>query len=441
MAGVVAALTPLSVVFAQSAEPTYTLTLPDKQRLRLEASVVSDPQGRRIARVASVPTPAKKNEFLLEATAVIDADGAARFGQAAFGISVLPPSRFEAKQQDSGDFTIVVPEERGTLPFGAPLVTTQSAQMFLGRLYQWDKGGEQNFALFVDFGWKPLEIVTLKLKADGTENVELADGKVTARRLRYEAAIPHLGDDQRKGVFYIGPLGEILRCDSAALGLPFKLRGPVKREEQKRLVGAVFLPTDRFKIFLNAERTEAGYDIALKLNEQPIGAKTTCDAHYIPTRIESPWRGRPLTAIVEGNNLHYSLAPGVPEIAPVPSGRPWFIPFWILTELWESGKGTFAGMKIGETREGDFLPLVSGLSDKGPFTLERQPDKAITLSGETVTVTRYRLQSAARTCDLYTDGSRLLACLSNDDFRITRDGLEEWAASLKPPSAPVKQEK
>ena len=423
---------------AQTPESNYTITLPDKQKIAVAVSVRNNRDGGRAARIVSrAPSAGTPAPLLMDVTAETNADGVPLRSQIALGVDAANPARFEARRTPEGEYAVGMMEERRTLPFGATLVSAQTAQMFLGRLYKFDKGGEQSFALFVDYGWKPLEIVTLNLRADGTEVIELTEGKVTARRLRYEAAISHIAKVDQKGVFYIGPLGEILRCDTAALGLPFKLRGPVKREETKRLVGAIAVPIDTLKILLKAERDIDGYNIAVRLNDQPFGPKTSCDLNYLPTRIESNWLGRAMTAVVAENQVQCVLAATPPEVSAAPSNHPWFIPHWIVTELWEGETGQFKGMKVGEKREGDFLPLVSGLVERGPFTIARQPDAKATLGEGTVTVFCYRLQSAKQTYQLYTDGSRLFVCQGSDGFRVVRDGWESYADALKPPTAPT----
>ncbi len=436
-------LTGSGQIRAQAPEPTYTLVLPGKQTVHLQIQARTGLRGPQIARIFNTPVSplatdkSKKSDFILDASIVKDPNGIPTLARLSFGADNTSLIAFEGRRMPDGVFRVSIPEERKTLPFGAPLVTNLTAQIFLGRLYQWEKGGEQNFALLVDYGWKPIEITTLKLTANGKETITLADGKFEARKLRFEASVPHLGATPQKGDLYIGPLGEILRCDSPLFGLPFRLRGPAKREEGKRIIAQIFLPTDRLTASIKAERTNDRYDVTLYLNENVVSS-ARAGLDYQATHFESSSRGRPFIANIYGNQLQYILSEAAPEDQTYDTGRPWFAPYWLVTALWENDNASFGGMSPGEKRKGEAPQKIAGLLQDNSFTLERLTDTTAEIGNSTFPVRHYRMTAEKSITDLYTDGSRLIASLNSDGMTITRDGWETWAAAQDPPKKPVK---
>jgi hypothetical protein len=95
-------------------------------------------------------------------------------------------------------------------------------------------------------------------------------------------------------------------------------------------------------------------------------------------------------------------------------------------------------MTPGEKRDGDLPPKIAGILQDATFTLERLPDTEAEIGDRTFPVRRYRMKTEKVVTDLYTDGSRLIACLNSDGMTILRDGWEQWAAAQKPPAAPIK---
>lgn len=425
-----------------AAEPTYTALLPPALKLSLQMQVTpgTDGTGRRV-RVFSRPASQAKSDILLDAFLNLDAAGQPTYSRLFLGLVPGVGVSLEALRQPTGEFSLRVPEESGTLPFGAPLFSPLVAELFVGRMYNFKKGGPQNFALLLDYGGYPTQLITLKLTAiAGTETITLADGPVKARRLRYEAAIPHLPKEQQTGVFHVGPLGEVLKCDTAFFGVPLLAKGPAFYEEDGRRFKLVFTnPGDTFPVFLYADKRPEGHVVTLETDKGYRIATAACDNKYRLTRLETPWKGRKFTAsaVAPQNAVRFKLEAGMPTMIPVTTeNRVWFVPHWLATETWESNPATFGNMAVGEKREGTYFPMFTGELVGNPFTVERMPDVAATVAGGADFPVRHYRFSGRNNYEVYTDGKRLIYFTGSDKVTVVRDGWEAFAADIKPPDPP-----
>jgi hypothetical protein len=431
-------------------EPTYTITLPDKQTFALQVAVRKGADGSREVRVFTRPTPTP-GPLYIENIIVADPDGKPSRCRLFFGTKPRVGMTMEAVRNPKGDYSIRVPEEKGTLNFGAPLFTPLAAELFVGRMYDWRRGGPQNFAQLVDYGAPPVSIVTLTLTADGQETITLPSGEVKARKLKYKAAVPHLPKEQQEGVFWVGPLGEVLKCDTPFFGVPLRAQKPAVYDKATETLTLTFAnpgdaPGTHVALYAR-KRGTIGYTLALEFEKGMKLATLECDTAFRPTTIETPWFGRTFHADISGSTLRYSLAETPVSVRPAPTGNVWFPPSRFVTELWEGEKGVFAGMAVGEKRDGDYLGVVPNQTDEGPFILERLPDvTARTPEGEEIAVRHYRqmgkqseskvelgipLQMARPVYHLYTDGARLIAFLGTDKVTVFRDGWDAFTKTLK----------
>jgi hypothetical protein len=410
--------------------------LPDKRRLSLQVWTGTADDGNPVIRVMSPqPTPTKPDDLVGDAAVVTDTQGKPVFGGLTLGPSPGAGINLGATRLLDGRYRVEVPGEEGRLRAGAPILTSVIAPLFLGRLYDFQKGGAQTFALLLDFGPTPTRLATLHLTADGADMLDLPEGKVRARRLRYEA--PQLPKTEQKGTILIGPRGEILRCENGLFGAPIKAKAPARYEDgglhiTLRLAAAGGGPDT----ILRAERNVSEFDFTLQVEDAEVMATATTDDHFRVSRMENSWRGRPFSATFDGNEVQYRLAAGKGEIRSVQWGRAWFLPFWFDTDAWEGEGGDFAGMTIGERRYGDFFALYTGRTDSEPFTLLRLQDTYALSGSDRIPLHRYRMSCPSGAYDLTTDGARLMVLLGSDGLAIVRGGWETYAAALKPPSPP-----
>lgn len=434
-------------------EPTYTVTLADKKKLALQAAVrnAASGGGAKQVRIFNRPKSAAPSDALLDMVLTTDSSGG-RVEKCRAFFNVKPAVRvnLEAVRDEKGAYAVGVPSESGTLPFGAPLVTQLTALLFLGKLYSFTRGGPQNFAFLVDFGAQAVEIVTLTLTADGQETLTLPGGAVKARKLRYKAPVASLPKEHQEGVFYIGPRGEVLKCETNFFILPIQAEKPAAFDRDSRTLTLTFatpLVPNLSAVLRAVSRGTRGYGLTLQIDRGQTLATVECDPAYRPVKIETPWMSRPFTARVVGTTVQYTLAATKEGVHAVPSGNAWFLPYWFVTEFWEEGSGGFAGMGVGDRRDGDFFPLFTGQRDSNPFALERLPDtEARTPNGQGFSLRRYRFANKPTTglaaffqnnvYELYTDGRRLVALLGSDGITIFRDGwTTAFTATLKPPAA------
>lgn len=442
-------LAPVSV--RAQGEPAYTFTLPDKQTLPLQLTVEKKSDGG-VGRVRVQNRPSASGAALVALDLLLTTDGENKPTRCRVSVGARPDdlNHMEAIRTEKGEYDIQVPAEKGELPLGARLFSPLAAELFVGRMYDLRRGGPQNFALLIDYGPGPVKVITLTLTAEGPEQITLPDGPVKARRMRYKAAVPFLPKEQQAGVFWIGPLGEVLKCDTSFFGVPLRAKKPAFYENNGKRLTLTFSNPDSpdTLVHLRADRRTSGLAVTLSINDTPPFANLECDPSFQPLRIETAWKGRPFKAEVNGSALRYVLEGVKDRVHPVSSGRVWFPPYWFVTELWEGEKGAFANLKVGETRDGDYLPLLLGPREGQSFSLERLADKTTSApSGEEMVVRRYRFSNkpgsnlsaeARNVYDLYTDGSRLIAFVGSDGITITRDGWGAFTGTLKKPDpAPI----
>jgi len=429
-------------VVARAQEPTYTVTLPDKNVLRVRTESTGAPMGGHSLRVVTLGAGYAVNDFSLDARVLLAADGLPQRAALTFGPKAVPElvnlaaERVGAAGSEQA-FHVSVPERRGTIPVGAGRLATLSVvQMAVGRIYDWQRGGEQSLPVLLDIGVLTPQLSQMTLVADGAEEIDLKAGKVKARRLRYDAPFAFLPEAARKGHLYVGKRGEVLRWDGVLFGQPYKLKAPATKDETTgELRVAVDAPGD----LVLKETPRPGGDRAFVLGAQngdfPI-ATTVTRPDLRPVSVESPFFGRPFKAVVVGTELRYTLAATPPKRTPTPGGRAWFAPQFFAPGVWEAA-GPFAGMEPGgEKRNGVYFPLFTGQEDGNPFVLERLADARANGPAGPATVRRYRM-AAKVTHDLYTDGKHLLAMLSSDGTRIVRGGWEAFAEAQTAPPTPA----
>ncbi|MBC8104838.1 MAG: hypothetical protein H7Z41_19865 [Cytophagales bacterium] len=437
--------------------PTYTVKFADRTlRVRVEES--RTPDGGRVVRVQSRPQNAAKSDFLVDTSVVLEASGEPASSRVFFGIDPAFGLCLEAIRMPGG-YKVQEPALGGDLPFGAPLFSPLVAELFIGRQYDFKRGGPQRFAHLLDYHVSTAKILPLTLTAEGKpEMLNLPDGPVRARKLRYDLDEPLLPKEWRTGVFYVGPSGEVLKCETAFFGVPLQARGPALWENKGRRLALRFAnPDSGGRVVLLRADKQVGGDWVIHLEFEKEGgalATLSCDRNYRLKRIETPWRGRKFVGTVTGESLvRWTLAAGNSDEAPVPQNSPvWFLPHWFRTDLWEGTRGAFADLDVAQTRDGHYFPLFTGQRTANAFTLERLPDAvAARANGATSAVRNYRFYSGGKTAegtvpkdaegrplttryDLYTDGTSLLAFLGSDGIRIVRDGWEAFADGLTPPA-------
>ena len=387
-----------------------------------------------------------------------DAEGSVLEWDYVFGTT--PSQPIHATRLPSGaGYQIGVPEKSGSVLFGGKLISPLVAQLFIGRQYNWAKGGPQNFAWIYDSALYPdVRVVTLTLTAlngGKAEPLTLAQGVVQARKLRAEANLPFLRDKAAQTLereFWVGPTGEVVRCDNDFFGLPFKAQAAAKSEGTRRELAferpenIPQIPRIVIKGDKRGTAQAAKWDIGLEYGEarspQTL-ARAECDANFQLTYLENPWRGRPTKMQVVGNQLNWQIEAEKGEIMPPASGRTFWFPSWFVTALWEGPGRPFANLEVngGEKRDGLYFP-ITGQKTPDAFTLERLADTSATVGGQKVPVRHYRFDTQTafkkrEITDIYTDGSRLIAALGSNKSTIIQGGWEAWAKAFPFPDMPT----
>lgn len=455
-----ALLTTLCPVFALAPEPTYTITLPGNIVINLRIESITGPDGRRKVRVWNQSPSIAKSVLQIDTSMLLDTAGKPLSSRIFFGANTDQGTVLEAVRTANG-FTVREPALSGNLKFGAPLFVPLIAELFIGKLYDFKQGGPQTFAQLLDSFVSTAKIDTLTLTAEGApETIELPDGPVKARKLRYVLNEPLVPEPMRTGIFYVGPKGEVLRCDTAFFGVPIRAKGPAVYEDQGRRVILRFKNPDSGNriVSLQGDRQPTGdWKIKLGMDGQADSFATlACDKGFRLTHMETPWHGRPfMAAVVATDTVHWTLAGGTEQQATIPSDASvWFLPHWFATDTWEGTGGTFAKMTMNDTRDGFLFGLFMGQRDAVSFTLERLADSAtVSRSGSSLALHHYRFYTGGKQAvpeavlpgnapkpppprfDLYTDGSRLVVFLASDGIKIIRNGWETFAATLTAPSA------
>ncbi len=430
-------------------EPVYLVTLPDKQVVTLTTVLTPSPDGTKTARLVTLPDGYGRSDFLLSARVTVKPSGYASAAQAQLGIKLLPKlvllqARRVDEEADGKDskstWEINVPTQSETIPFSGATTTLLTAQALIGRQYDFKRGGEQKLSCLLDIVTPQPQVYSLTLKSNGTEAIPLSDGKIVkTHRLVYQTDLPYLPQEQKTGTLYIGPRGEIVRCDTNLFALPFKLKTPMRLGKDGSTWEARY---DRKEaVFLREYApTKGEHTIGLFVGEKgeiPISTVTT-SPDGTPLTLESPWLGRKLSVRFTPRAIDWKLDSTPPATVAVAEGNAWFLPFWFVTETWETGAGPWANMAIGDKRTGTYLPLFTGQSAGEPFAIERQPDYRNVVNGQEMMLHRFRVQTKV-VFDVLTDGKRLVYYAGSDGAKVTRNGFESLGNSIpapKPPPAP-----
>lgn len=419
------------------------VTLPDKQVITLTTVFNMEADGAKSTRVVTLPDGYGKSDLSLLASVGFDPSGYPVVASVQFGPKNLPKAIQlrgkrvgEPSDTKAVEWEVNVPASTETIPYsGIPIALTLAHGM-LGRQYDFARGGEQPFLCLLDFAVLTPAFYPITLRYDGTETITLGSGLVKARRLKYKTELPYLPKDQNEGVIFVGARGEILRCDTNLLALPFKALGPSKATSRN---GEWELKMDRpGDVFVRERLQKDGVrEIAIEAGPGnfPV-TKGTVSKTGRPLTLSSPWLGRALNVSFAPTAATWTLAATEPVKTNVSGGKAWFVPCWFVTESWESGAGPWADMAIGDKRDGSYFPLFTGQQDGGSFVIERKPDYKAQIGGSDVTLHRYSVQSKIA-YDLFTDGKRMAYFSGSDGLKATRTGYEALTNIIPLPKTPA----
>lgn len=418
---------------ALAAEPTYTARFADKKTARLYLSVVTNPQsGEKRVRIGNLT--GVKSELLLEASLTTDSTNVPqrvrmRFGEMpTVGESAPELTDLEATPLARTAWVVRRPAQSGVIRFSGPLLSSPASLLFFGRSYNFKQGGAQT-ATFLSIQNTPTpQTFNLTLTDGGKETISLGAGgdaqKVQARKLLYKAPdAPNLNRREREGVIYVGPIGEVLRCDTRLFGNRIRAEGAAKRTDSNGYT----LELQGRDITIVGERKPDGWDVKFNVGKQG----NTVGAAQLDTqlRILSMAGGRNMkqVATVVNNEILWKSDEGGASDVVVPDGKLWLLPHWFATDLWEAGSnaGDFA-LNVDAEQSGLYLPLFTGQRDGYLFTIKRLRDFG---KVDGTTVRRYRFTSR-NIYEIYTDGTRLIYFAGSDGTTITRDGWAIWASGL-----------
>jgi hypothetical protein len=441
--GLAACLLPAS---SRAAEPVYAVTFANKSRMVVTLAEGRGPGGERTVRVVSVPPTVTPYDTVVDARLTMGADGVPAECAVTSGPVATPRASNLAlvrtdRREDPAQFDIVSPKRSGATPFSGRLTTLLTAPAMIGRQYDWKRKGTQEFLVLVERGVPEPQFLPLTLTADGADRLELKEGPVQARRLRYKAPFPFLSEAQQTGVLYIGPRGEVLQCDTPLLATPIKATGPMHPYEREDGAFELTLEVpDGVTIrerYLGAGRHEVATEAlgGLKI------AKAVTNARWEPIEIESPLMGQPLQAKIANGAVTWEMEAAPLGKATVAGGAVWVWPLFFIADAWEGSGGPFSALAIGQERRGTYYPLLHGQAAGVEFTLTRRDDVRVpNPAGGDIALFSYRFTSGGVTQDLYTDGRRLVHLTASDGGSITRQGWEKAAARLAtaPPPPPAK---
>jgi hypothetical protein len=432
---------------ARAQEPTYVYTQRGGSTMAVSLRVTARPEGTTI-RLFDATAPDTTPTHSLATTLELDADGIPRYCLTRF----TPQEKSYSSQvleatpsaQERTSYQVVQPKIEGVLRYSGMLLTNTGLQLGIGKIYDSRKGGPQQFPYLLEYGVRTPSLCTLTLAADGKEEISVGGEMVTARRLKYRAASLLLPKDRQSGVLYVGPAGELLRCDTGLLfGKPYQTASPAKVDAR---TGLITVPVEKPVAFTISGRPVTGrVEISLVTTAGFSVSTTLLDRRFSMLQMTSHFRGRKATFQANGTELHYFVEPGAPSITAAPSGRPFYFAHWFATELWEENERYFAGMEPGDKRDSDYIPLYFGFPGAYPFTVERLGGRSVIHAGQKAAVRCYRFiiwsdstrTKAANHYDIYTDGRRLIAALGvGDAVTIRRVGWEDFTGSLKPTALP-----
>ncbi len=433
-----------ALVPAAAAEPVYLVTLPDKQLITLTTVWDEAPDGTRTARIVTLSEGYGRSDLSLFASVSLKPSGYARAAGVQFGPKALPKAvvleAFRTDDEPDGGenkavFSVLVPKRTETIPFSGTPTTLQTAYGCLGRQYDWARGGEQRLFCLLDFAVAAPTFYTLTLKAAGTATIPLTSGPVKARRLLYTTDLPYMPKEQRQGALYVGKRGEVLRCASSLFAFSVFAVSPSHPGKES---GVFEFKLDRpGDVFVRErEKSATVREIAIEVGDGAYQiSRGTVNAVGRPLSLESPWLGRPLKVSFAPAAVTWTLAASEPVKTTVAGGNAWFVPFWFVTEAWETGGGPDANLAVGDKRTGTYLPLFTGQQDGGAFEIERMPDYVARVGGDETPLHRYRVQTRVA-YELFTDGKRMVYFAGSDGLKATRNGWEFLATAIPMPKLP-----
>jgi hypothetical protein len=427
-------------------EPLYRVELPGEQKLTVVVRV-SGGSERRVD-VLSRDIGGVPPTHLIESTVTLDANSTSVSARSFFVAQNARhnPIYQEAKRAEPDSegrevYQLGTPEIQGEIPVTQTLLTNISAMLFVGRAYDWAKGGTQTFAWLLDYAATLPSVHPIRLSANGVEEILIGKERIKARRLVYETELPFLPSNQRKGTLFIGKEGEVLKVESSLMVLPLTVVRPlqIRSDKRKASLELAGLPNSeiRGEFFSGTAKVTA----SIAGNEV---ATTYTDSRFSTVRHESLFLGRKMTSAVQNGVLRYRLEPTPPTTYTLLSGRSLFFPQWLATGTWEQGTGKLAKIAVGEKRDVDYFALHNGVSTGFFSTMERVDDIHLTRNAVPVVLSRYRLTtwSDAKKSkpiylfDFYTDGEFAVAILSNTGVKIRRIGWESFTDTLKQPEIP-----
>lgn len=416
-------------------ETGYTVTLPDKNRMRLLLRVETLADGGKVARIDSRPVLGAPIDVRMESILRMNPEGAAEYLRMQLRLGDLPPADVEAERSEVGSYRVRTPERRGVLRYGAPVFSLNDLLSLIGRRYDWKKGGIQK-GVYLDPFSDDAALWNLTLEAGEKTTLKLGDPATTVP-VRTLKAVATLGSgktqQKREGTLYIGPFSETLKAEGNLILLPFAAKAPTKRTETGYETPFAVIPVKSV-----VERTRTGLKVRVVLNDRIEASTLETDSAGNPVRWTNIFRGRDFNVTFTGagtGEARYKLDAGPISVQEAKTGRPWFPPYALATELWEAGKGPFAEMPVGEKREGDNFILITGQRDSLPFTMERREDVTAMVGGRSATLRWYRFDGNV-IYDYYTDGKRLIVGLGSDGSRTVQEGWEPFADTRKAPEIP-----
>ena len=422
---------PLALATVRAAEPAYALTL-GKETLRLTVETTDVPEGGKAFRLRTAPVADTKLLISEDIRVAVDPMGKVTVCRSDVHLPVLAAFVLEAEQQASG-WTVRAPEQSGVTGLGAPVLTTADLLGFVGKRYDFARGGPQPFALMIGLGGAPADLLTMTLTSAGKEKLKLADGDVTARKLTFSAQATGQPNPNGRGTLWIGPNGEVLKADIPAMGPVIAAKG-MARTDGDSLTTEFEQPKG---LMLRTTRTASGHEAKFTFGEALELSKSVVDTHFRPTHVESALTGRLFTADLTTTQMRWHLAAGDPQTVAVPSGSLWFFPYYVVTDLWET-REPFMSQAVGDKQMVSYLPLELGAQQASNLTVERLADTRLSLAdGSKMTLHHWRLTNPVTAYDLWTDGRRLVKLDSpGGEFNLVRDGWQTVSASLKAPPVP-----
>jgi hypothetical protein len=422
---------------SKAQETLYNVTLGDQNLMRLAVSVQSLPDGRKVAKLVSQRVPGAPVDLRMDGLLRMTPTQDTEYMSLKFVIATLPPTEVEAFRLENGSYRVQNPPKRGIIPYGASVYTVADLLALPGRRYDWTKGGPQK-GVYVDPFRDEAVLDNITLEAGDPAKITFGEETVAVKTLNVTVSGRNADgktEKKRSGTLYVGPFGETLKVEGDILIFPFSAKEPSRRTETGYETEYAGIP-----IKSQVQRTRNGLTIRTVVNGVQEVSTLETDVKGTPTHWINRWRGHDYEMMFAGNptgEARYRMDASNISVQAVSTGRPWFLPYAMATEIWETGKNPFAEMAIGDKREGDNFLLYTGQRESLPFTLERREDVTATIGGKTVTLRHYHFDGNV-IYEYYTDGKRLVVGLGSDKSRIIRDGAEEFAKTLKVPDVPNK---